>query len=120
MATLSSCGLADERRLLGEEPLPLRPEPLPLLAPGPLCEFRLRVPEGVLRVAPLVEDDLGDLVDDDLGDEEVLLLDLVLFDFERRDFAACFAIDHLSSLPSLCLPYPTLATQKRRGSKPWV
>jgi hypothetical protein len=85
LATLSSCGLADERRLLGEEPLPLRPESLPLLPPGPLCEFRLRLPEDVLRVPPLV--------DDDLGEEELLLLDLVLFDFERRDFASCFAID---------------------------
>jgi hypothetical protein len=85
---LSSCGLADERRwLLREEPLPLPPEPLPLL-PEPLCEFRLRLREDGLP-APR-------LVDEDFGEEELPFLDRVLSDFERRGFASCFAIDHLS------------------------
>jgi hypothetical protein len=102
---LSSCGLADERRwLLRDEALPLLPEPLPLL-PEPLCELRLRLPEDGLRVPRLV--------DEDLGEEELPLLDLALSDFERRAFASCFAIDHLSFRRSLAL-LPRLQHPKTR------
>jgi hypothetical protein len=37
------------------------------------------------------------LVDEDCRvDEELLLLEPLRLDFERRDFASCFAIGHLS------------------------